>query len=144
MPVFQASKHDLKKDAASVAALVVSDRFVAELPAWNTGLDDVLMQDISEPVCVIAAAAEQRCRTTVIADLAGSHEEAQRAAIRVSGRMELRVHATFGATNQAAKAPVFAVRPNAARCVSRWRAPIMTVVGSASAAAKPSISRLNT
>lgn len=48
---------------------------------------------------------EQRGRACVVTDLAGGHEEAQRAAVGVGNGMQLRVHATLGAANQAAKIP---------------------------------------
>ena len=48
---------------------------------------------------------EQCGRTGVVADLSGSHEEAERTAVCVGYGVELRVHAVFGVTNQAPEIP---------------------------------------
>jgi hypothetical protein len=87
------------------------------------------LEGVPESIGVVAAVAEQplrlwqvvqqRCRTSVIADLPGRHEEAQGAVVRVSGGMELGVHATFGASDQAAKTPFLTRRLDAVRCACR-------------------------
>lgn len=40
---------------------------------------------------------EQRCRSGLVADLVGRHEEPQGAAVCIGDGMELDVHAAFGA-----------------------------------------------
>jgi hypothetical protein len=48
---------------------------------------------------------QQRGCAGVIADLASGHEEAQRAAVCVGDRVQLRVHAPFGATDEPPEIP---------------------------------------
>ena len=117
-------------------------------------LDALGQEGVPEPVGVVAAVAEQplrlwqlvqqRCRAGVVAHLAGGHEEAQGAAVRVGDGMQLRIHAALGAADQAAKVPLLTRRLEAVRCAFRQVASIITVPGSASAAANPSIIRVNT
>ena len=86
-PVLEAAKHDLDAAATPVAALVVPDRLVARLAAWDAGLDAFGLECVPEPVGVVAAVPEQplrlrhvieqRCRAGVVADVARGHEEAQ-------------------------------------------------------------------
>ena len=45
-PVFQAAERDLDAAATPVAALVVSDRFVARSPTWDAGLNAFGFQGI--------------------------------------------------------------------------------------------------
>ena len=81
----------------------------------HAGLDASGFQRIPEPIGVIAAIAEQPlclwqlieqgCRAGIVADLPGGHKEAQRTAVRVAHGVQLRVHAPFGATDEAPKAP---------------------------------------
>jgi hypothetical protein len=51
--------------------------------------------------------------------LAGGHEEAQWAAVRIGDGVELGVHATFGAPDQTAEISLFTRRLDAVRCVFR-------------------------
>jgi len=153
-PVLQPSEHDLDTATAPVAAFVVSDGLEPRPPTWDAWLDALGLRGIPEPVGVVTAVAEQPSRlgqiveqcghTGVVADLSGGHEEAERTAVCVGQAMELRVHATFGATNQAPEIPFLTRRLDAVRCAFRYVASVMTVFGSASAAAKPSIMRRNT
>ncbi len=124
-PVLEAAEHDLDAAAAPVAALVVSDRLIARSATWDARLDALDLESVSEPIGVVAAVAEkplrlgqvveQRRRTCVVADLAGGHEEAQRAAVRVGDGMQLGVHAALGAPDQAAGTPFFTRRLEAVR-----------------------------
>ena len=85
--------------AGTVRVLVVPDGLVSRPAARDAGLDAFGLEGVPESIGVVAAVAEQplrlwqvvqqRCRTSVIADLPGRHEEAQGAAVRVSGGMEL-------------------------------------------------------
>ncbi len=105
------------------------------------------MESVPEPIGVVAAVAEQLLcvwqviqqgsRAGVVADLARGHEEVQGAAIRVGDGMELRVHAAFGASDQAAGIPFLGRCLDAVRCAFRYVASITTVFGSASPAASP-------
>ena len=75
---------------------------------------------------VVAAVAEQplrfrqfgkqRCRTGVVADPPGHHEEAQGAAVGIGNGMEFRIHAALGASDQAPEIPLFTARLDAVRC----------------------------
>jgi len=57
--------------------------------------------------------------TGVIADLSRRYEEADRATILIRYGMQLGVHATFRASNQAARAPFFTRRLEAVRWALR-------------------------
>jgi hypothetical protein len=57
--------------------------------------------------------------------------------------VELRVPAAFGATNQAPEIHFLTRRLDAVRCALRYVASIVTVFGSALAAARPDIMRRN-
>ena len=109
------------------------DGFAARLPAGNAGLYPLVFQRFPEPVSVIATvgqqplrlwqAAQQGRRTGVVADLAGGHEEADRAALGVGDGMQLGVHAALGSADQTAPLvagpPFFDRRLVAVRCAFR-------------------------
>jgi len=70
-----------------VAAFVVFDGLEPAPPTWDAWLDALGLQSILELVGVVTAVAEQplrlgqiveQCRTGVVADLSGGHEEAER------------------------------------------------------------------
>jgi hypothetical protein len=52
--VLRATKHDLDRVTALLAALVVLDGPATRLPAWDAGLYSFVFQRISEPVGVTA------------------------------------------------------------------------------------------
>ena len=128
-PVLETSDHDLDAAATPVPALVVPDRLVAGPATRDAGLDAFGLEGIPEPVGVIASVAEQplrlgqvveqRCGSGVVADLARGHEEAQGAAVRIADGKELRVHAAFGAPDQALEIPFFTRRLDPVRCAFR-------------------------
>ena len=62
---------------------------------------------------------QQGCRAGVVTDLASGHEEAQWAAVRIGNGVQLRVHAAFGAADQAAKTPFLTRMLEAVRCAFR-------------------------
>lgn len=97
--------------AAFVCSIVVSDRFFARFPSSNAGLNTFRFQGVPEPVGVIPAIPQHPlcCRNTIqqgggtdiIVVLSPSHEKDYRSSALIGDRMQLRVHATFGATDQA-------------------------------------------
>lgn len=128
-PVFQVAEHDLDAVTPFVPSLVVFDGQGTAFAARNAGFDALLLQGISEPVSVIAAVGEHplglgqiveqgRC-TGVIADLTGRDEEAQRAAVRISHGVQLRIHAALGPSDQAPEIPFFTPRLEAVRWALR-------------------------
>lgn len=116
-PVLQPSKHDLDPVAAFVSALIVSHRHGTRFAARNVGLDTFLLQRIPEPFGIVTSVGQHPLRlghivqqgsgAGVIADLACGDEEAEWPTIGISQRMELGVHATLGAPDQAPEIPFF-------------------------------------
>jgi hypothetical protein len=111
-PVLEAPEHYLDPVAAFIAALVMLDGFAARLPTRDAGLYSLVFQGISEPIGIIAPvsqqpfsfgqAAQQRCRTGVVAHLSRRHEEPDRAAFRIGDGVQL-------ALINAAKARIVAI-----------------------------------
>ncbi len=54
-PALQASEHNLDPVTGFVAALVVSDRFVARFSTRNTGFYSLVCKGFAEPIGIIAA-----------------------------------------------------------------------------------------
>src|SRR3546814_14831795 len=87
------------------------------------------LQGVAEPVGIIAPVGEhplrfgqtveQSGRASVIADLPGGHEEADRAAICIGHGMKLGVHTAFRAADQASRTTFFTPRLDAVRCALR-------------------------
>lgn len=125
----QAADHDLDATAAPATALVVSNRLVARPATRHAGLYAPGLENFPEPIGVPAAVTEQpmrfwqvvqqRCRTSVAADLPGNHEEAQVTAIRVGQGMKPRVHAAFPTSDQASEFPCGLHRLDVVRCALR-------------------------
>ena len=102
---------------------------LALLSTWDAGAYSFVFQRVAEPVCIIAAipeqpvnsgqAAEQSPRADVVADLTGGDDQAERTSPAVADGMQLCVHATLGAANQAATSPFFAARLDAVRWALR-------------------------
>lgn len=78
------------------------------------------------PLCC-GKTVQQGRGTGIIADLSGCHEEAQRSSVLIRDRMQLRIHATFGPTDQAPWIPFFNRRLEAVRCALRYVASIIIV-----------------
>ena len=86
-PVLQSTEHDLDPVAALITSFVVAGCFAARLPTWDAGASLLVFQRIPEPVGIIAPVgehplgigqtAQQRCGSSVVADLACGHEELQ-------------------------------------------------------------------
>ncbi len=114
-PVFEPVEHDFNAIAPLVSTLVVFDRRLPFLSTWNTGAYPLVLQRFSEPVSVVAAIPEhtfdawqpaERCpRADIIAHLPGGDELVDRSSLAVTDCVQLGVHATFGATDQAFTPP---------------------------------------
>lgn len=128
-PVFQAPEHDFDAVAAFVATLVVFDGFVPGFTAWNARFYALFPQGIAEPVGVVATVGqqplrfgkgvEQRSSPSIIADLACGYEEADWATVRIGDGVQLGIHATLRAPDQASSFPFFTRRLDAVRCALR-------------------------
>ena len=99
------------------------DGFAARLPSRDARLYPFVFQSFPEPVCIIATICQQGRRAGVVADLACSYEEADRAPIGIGYGMQLGVHATPCAADQTAPLvawpPFFDRRLFAVRCAFR-------------------------
>jgi hypothetical protein len=62
---------------------------------------------------------EERYSTGIIAELARGHEEAERSTVGIGNGVKLRVHASFGATDEPPETPLFTRRLDAVRCAFR-------------------------
>lgn len=104
--LLQAIEHNLHAAAALGSALLVSDRSVAGSPTWDAGVEAFGFQGTPEPVGIIGAIAKQPLRleqvfqqgfrASLVADLRGGHEQAERAAVGICDGLRLDVRATFG------------------------------------------------
>jgi hypothetical protein len=129
-PILQSSEHVLDAVAAFVTALVVFDWRGTRLPTRDAGLYPVVFQRISEPARIVAAvgkqpncrwqAAQKSCRASIVAHLAGSHEEANRPSLSIGDGIQFGIHAAFGSADQQTPMivgpPVLARRLVAVRC----------------------------
>ena len=128
-PILQATKHDLDPVAALVPALIVFDRFGSGFAPRDAWRDAPFLESSPEPVGVISSVAqkplrvgkavEQRGCPSIVADLAGGHEEAERATVCICDGMQLCVHAPFRAADQPPKPPFLTRRLDAVRCALR-------------------------
>jgi len=95
-----AAEHDLDAVAAFVATLVVFDDLVPDFSARDAGRDTLLLQGIAEPVGIIASVCQHPLRfgqtveqsglASVVADLSGRQEEADRTTIRIASLLSVR------------------------------------------------------
>src|SRR5690606_4344386 len=120
---------DLDPVAALVPALVIFDGFGAGFAPRNARLYAPFPESIPEPVRVISSVAqqplrvgkivEQRGSASIIADLACSHEEAERATVCIGDGVQLCVHSPFRAADQPPRPPFLTRRLDAVRCALR-------------------------
>ena len=109
------AEHALDTVSPFVAALVIFDRCLLLLPAWNASAYALVLQGFSEPVGVVASASEQPChvwqtaqqssRADVITDLPSGDEQVQRPTLAVADGVQLGVHTALGATDQSITSP---------------------------------------
>lgn len=132
-PVLEPAEHHLDAVATPVAAPVMPDGPVAQLPPWDAGLGSPVQQGLAEPVGVISSvrdqpvgpwqSVEQGERTRVVADLARRQEEPDGPSFRIGDGVELGVEPTFRAPDEAAflrpGPPFFDRRLDAVRCALR-------------------------
>ena len=112
-PILEPTKHHFNP----VAPFVVFHRFRSLFPARDAGAYPSVFQCLSEPVGAVSSvpeqsidirqAAQQRPCSHVIADLCGSDEQLEQAALAVADGVQLGVHSEFGSANQTTTHPFF-------------------------------------
>jgi hypothetical protein len=105
------AEHDLNPVAALAAAPAVLEGFTAQIMTRDRRIYRLVSQRISETVSIIAPVrqppfgfrqtSQQGVSTGVVADHAGSHEGADRAAISIRDGIPSGIHTTDGVADRA-------------------------------------------